>query len=136
VVGAVVRQVQNPCHDDHRRDADRYVQVEHPAPSGHPQDLVLACEEAAQDRADDAGGAEHREEVALVPGALAGRHDVADDGQGQRHQAACADALDGAERGQLVHVLGQTAEHRADDEDGDREQEEGPPAVDVGELAV
>ena len=40
------------------------------------------------------------------------------------------------ERGQLVHRVGEAAEHRADDEDADGEQVERPPAVEVGQLAV
>ena len=58
----------------------------------------LAGEEAADDRAEHARGAEDGQEVALVPGALARRDDVADDRQRQREQAAGAEALEGAER--------------------------------------
>src|SRR3712207_7722446 len=39
-------------------------------------------------------------------------------------------------RGELVHRVGQPAEHRADDEDADREQVERPATVEVGQLAV
>ena len=44
--------------------------------------------------------------------------------------------LQRAERGELVHRLGERARHRADDEDRDRGEEERLAAVDVGELAV
>ena len=57
----------------------------------------LTGEEAADDRTQDAGGAEDREEVALVLGALTWRHDVADDGQRQGEEATGAQTLDGAE---------------------------------------
>ena len=49
--------------------------------------------------------AEHGPEVALVAAALARRDDVADDGQGERHQATAAEALHGPERDQLGHRL-------------------------------
>ena len=74
---------------------------------------MSAGEEAADDRAEHARRAEDGQEVALVPGALPGRHDVADDRQREREQAAGADALDGAERGELVHRRGAT-EHSAE----------------------
>ena len=100
------------------------------------EDGLLAGEEAADDRAEHARGAEDGEEVALVLGALPRRHDVADDRQREREQAAGAEALDGAEGGELPHRLGEAAQHRADDEDGDRGDEERPAAVEVGQLAV
>ena len=56
---------------------------------------------AAEQRPGHAGDAEDRAEVALVPAALAGRNDVADDAEGDRHQPAAADALQGAEGDQL-----------------------------------
>ena len=98
--------------------------------------LFGAGEQAAEHRAEHAGRAEHGQEVALVAGPLPRRHDVADDRQRHREQAAGADALDRAERGQLVHRPGQAAERGADDEDRDGEQEERLAAVDVGQLAV
>ena len=82
-----------------------------------PRIVVLAGEEAADDRAEHARRAEHGQEVALVLGALPRRDDVADDRQRQREQAAGAEALDRAERGELVHRVGEAAQQRADDED-------------------
>ena len=136
VVEAGVLQVQGARDDEQRGDADRHVHEEHPAPAVDAEDAGLAGEEPADDRAEDARGAEHREEVALVLGALPRRHDVADDGQRQREQAAGAEALDRAVERQLEHRLGQGAQHRADDEDRDRGREELLAAVDVGQLAV
>ena len=51
------------------------------------------------------GRAEDGAEVALVAAALARRDDVADHRERQRHQAAAAEALDGAEGDQLLDVL-------------------------------
>ena len=59
-----------------------------------PSRVVLAGEEAADDRTEHARGAEDGEEVALVLGPLARRHDVADDREREREEAAGADALD------------------------------------------
>ena len=66
-----------------------------------PRMVVLAGEEAADDGSEDARGAEHGQEVALVLGALTRRHDVADDREGQREETAGAEALDGAEGREL-----------------------------------
>ena len=117
-------------------DADRHVDEEHPAPAGDPEDLVGAGEEAADQRADEARDAEDGEEVALVFGALTWGEHVAHDRQRHRHQTTGAEALDGAEDGQLDHRGREDREDRADDEDDDRDDEQRPPAEDVGELAV
>jgi hypothetical protein len=119
-----------------RSDADRHVDEEDPAPAGDAEDRGGACEETAEHRAEDARGAEDGQEVALVLGALTRRHDVADDRQREREQAAGADALESPERGQLVHRVREGGQQRAENEDGDREDEERPAAVDVAQLAV
>ena len=85
--------------DDQRDDADRDVDVEDPAPAG------AVGEQAAEHGAEHAGRAEDGAEVALVAAALARRDDVADGGERERHQAAAAEALDGAEGDQLLDVL-------------------------------
>src|SRR5690606_20111021 len=95
-----------------------------------------AGEEAADDRADHARGPEDGEEVALVAGPLAGRDDVADDREREREEPARTDPLQGAERRELVHALGDPAQRRADDEDGDREEKEGFTTVNIGKLPV
>ena len=51
-------------------------------------------------------------------------------------QTAAADPLHGAERDQLAHVLGEPAEHRADQEDHDRRLQHDPAPVEVAELPV
>src|SRR5205807_1966167 len=83
-------------------------------------------------RPDHAGKGEHTAEVALVLAAVAGRHDVADDGLGGGYQAAGAHALDGPEADQLAHVVGQTGQHRSDEEDEDGGLEDPAPAAEGG----
>ena len=136
VLAAGVRQVQRADDEQERRQPDRHVDEEDPAPAGDAEDRVGAGEETAEHRAEDARGAEDGQEVALVLGALARRHDVTDDRQRQGEQASGADALEGACGGELVHRVCGAGEQRADDEDADREDEERPAAVDVAQLAV
>ena len=76
------------------------------------------------DRAEHARRTEDGEEVALVLGPLPRRHDVADDRQRQREQAAGAEALERAEGRELVHRGGEAAQRRAEHEDGDGGEEE------------
>ncbi len=47
-----------------------------------------------------------------------------------------ADPLDAAEEDQLPHLLGEAGQGRADQEDGDPDDQQRPPPVEVGELAV
>ena len=117
---------------DHReRDRpDRDVDVEDPAPA------EVVDEEPAEERPDHGREAEHRTEVALVLAALARRDDVADDREGDDHQAACPEALQRAEADQLRHRLRETAEHRAEQEDDDRALEHPLAPVQITELAV
>ena len=127
VVGAGVER--HPDHDQRDR-SDRQVHVEDPAPG------QVVDEEAAQQRADHGRHAEDGAEESLVAAALAGREDVADDRQRQHDQPAAAQALQGAERDQLGHVLADSAQHRADQEQHDRRLQQRLSAVQIAELAV
>ncbi len=131
-----VGQVQRAPHDVQRDDADRHVDEEDPAPAGDRQDRTRAGEEAAEHRPEHARRTEHGKEVALVLRSVARRHDVADDRQREREQAAGAEALVGAERGKHVHRGRERTGGGAGDEDGDRDEEERLAAVEVGQLAV
>ena len=75
-------------------------------------------------------------EAAMSATALPGRHDVCDDGVGQDHQSAAAEALYGAADDEPGHVAGEPADDRADDEERDRGEERGLPADQVADLAV
>ena len=88
-----------------------------------------------------AGPIEHRQaedgaEEALVLAPLRRREDVADDRQRDREQRAGAEALDAAGTDELPHLLRQAGQQRADQEDADAEQEDRPPAEEVGQLPV
>ena len=116
------------AHDD-REDGQRYVDVEDPAP-------VVLGEVPADQRPRHAGQPEHRPEQPLVPGPVAGRQHVRDDGERERHQAAGAEALDAPGEDELGHVLRGTREQGAEGERADREHQNRPAAVQVGDLAV
>src|SRR2546423_89389 len=118
-----------PRRERGRAGAAPQVEVERPPPG------EIVDEEPADQRADDAGDPEHGAERALVLPPLARRDDVTHDRLGEHYEAAAADALDRAERDQLAHVLGQTGQRRANQEDDDGGDEQVFPAVLVAELA-
>ena len=96
----------------------------------------MVNEEAAQQRAGDGGEAEDGAQRAHVLAAVLGGNDVGDDGLRQDHQAAAAQALDGAEDHEAPEVGGEGAAHRGEREQGDGHQEQVAAAQDVTELAV
>ena len=117
--------------DDRQGDrTDRQVHVEDPAPR------QVVDEEPAEQRPDDGRDAEHPAEVALIPPPLARRDDVADHRERHDHQAARAEALQGAKRDQLRHRLREAAEHGSDQEDDDRRLQHLLAPVEVAELPV
>ena len=123
-------QVQGGDDVDQRRPADRQVDVEDPAPG------KVGGDEPADQRAADGGEHHHDHHVAHVAAALARRHDVAERRHRADHQAACAQALDRAERDQLGHRMRLTGQRRAGQEDQDRDDEEPLAAVHVAEFPV
>ena len=123
-------RAQHHGDDGERDDPERQVDVEDPAPAG------VVDDEPADQRARDAGEAEHRAEVARVAAPLPRGDDIGDDRLRADHQPAATDALQGPERDELPHVLRQPAQGRADQEHHDREQEDLLAAVEVAELAV
>ena len=95
--GVVDRRPPVRAHRGHRlrgdgddEDADRHVDDEAPVPG------QVVGEEPAEQRPDHGGDAEDGSERALVLAALTQRDDVGDQGGRRDHQAAGADALDGA----------------------------------------
>ncbi len=113
-----------------RHQPDGQVDVEDPP----PRDRI--DEEAAEQRSDHGGDAEHGPEIALIAPPLARRDDVADDGERHDHEAAAAEPLERAERDQLGHALGEPAQRRADQEDDERCLQQPLAAEEVAELAV
>ena len=93
-------------------------------------------EKAAKQWTGDRGDSENRPEVALVAAALAGRDDIADDGERQRHEATGAEPLNCPGTDELPHLRRQAGQSRADEEHDDGEAEHRLAAVEVGDLAV
>ena len=120
----------NENHSTGQRDqADRQVDVEHPAPA------QVVGQVAAQQRPDDAGQAEDAAEDALDAAALGGREDLRDDGEDGRGQHAAGQALQAAEDDQLGHVLAQAAQRRGQHEQRRAAEQEQLAAVHVRQLA-
>jgi len=92
-------------HADHQQGqhTQRQVEEEDPPP-------VVLGEVPAGQRAGHRGHREHAPEHALVLGAFPRADQVADDGERERHQPAGAQALDGAERDELPHLLARPGE--------------------------
>ena len=128
------------------RRIDLLVEVRHEHPGGEPAErdvdeedpapAEVLGEHPAEGRADHRGGAPDAGDVALHPGPLLDRVEVADHGDGHRQHRAGADALHGAGDDQRRHAPGHAAQHRAGQEHGDAEEQHRPAADDVGELAV
>ena len=126
----VARQLfQRAVGHDERDRAHRQVDPEDERP------VHAVGEHAAQHRADDARDHEHDRRIALIARPLARRHQVGDDGLGDRQDAAAADALQRARRDQRPHGGRQRAGDRTEDEDAHAGQQDAAAAVDVGQLA-
>ena len=128
---ATLRPLRDRDRDHGQRGrADGQVDVEHPAPGR------VVDDQAAEGGADDRAGGERRADQALVAAAIARRDDDADRRDREGEEPAGARPLHGASRDELAHALREPAEHRAEQEDRDREDVEQPPPVDVAELPV
>jgi hypothetical protein len=92
-------------------------------------------EEAAEQRTHHRRDTEHRSERALIPAAVAQRNDLADEGGGGHHDGAAADALQRPRPDKHGHRPGQSAQHRADEEEKDRRGEDELAAEQVAQLA-
>ncbi len=120
---------QHGARHEEGEDPERQVDVEHPAPR------QVRDTEAADERPDHGGHGEHGPEEAHIAAAVAGRHDVADDGLRADHQSATTQPLERSEGDQLGHRVAEAGQCRPDHEDDDRRLEEGLPPVLVAELA-
>ena len=96
--------VQNGAEHDEGGDAQGQVDVEDPTPG------EVFGEQAAEQRTDHRGDAEHGPEQPHVTASFARRDDVADDGHDEHHQPAAADPLQCSEADQLRHALRQAGE--------------------------
>ena len=85
---------------------------------------------------DQESDAEDGTEEALVLAALGRREEIADDGQRDREERACAESLDAAEGDQLPHRLAEPGQYRAEQEEADAHHQHRLAPVEIGELAV
>ncbi len=116
--------------EEHRQQADRQVDPEHQRPR------QMLDDKRAQQRADDRRHAPHARQVAHHLRPLGGAVDVADDGGGDRHDGAGAQPLQQTEADQPIHVGGEAAQHRAQQEQRSAEEEHPLAAVEIRQAAV
>ena len=98
--------------------------------------LKRVGDEAAEARTDQRRDAEDGPEEAQVLAALGRRVQVGDDRERDREDGAAAEALEAAEQDELPHLLAEAGQDRRDEEQADREDDDRPPAEQVGQLAV
>ena len=127
--GRMVAGQVAPDREQHD-SADRQVDEEDERPADRVRD------QPADRRADEARQPEDRAEQALVPTALRRREQVGDRRHRDREQRTGAEALDAASADELPHLARQPGQDRAGHEQADPEQEDRPPAEQVGQLAV
>ena len=77
---------------------------------------------------------EGRDEVTLVPSALAGRDDVGDCREGDDEDCPAADALDRSRQHELNERLGDAGEYGSRKEDRDSDLEQPTAAVEIAQL--
>ena len=111
-------------------EAERHVDEEDPVPADGVGD------DPADGGAKERRQAEDRPEQPQVLAALGRRVEVRHDGQGDREDRAATQALDPAEQDQLPHLLAETAQDGADQEQADREDDDRPAPEEVRQPAV
>ena len=121
---------QQGPHRGERHDPDRDVDEEIPPPGRR------VGEPSAERGPDDRGEPEHAAEKPLPSPALRGGIQVPHHGERVREDGARPQALDRSKEDELGHVPRNPREHRSHEEEDDRGEDEGLPAVEVGELPV
>ena len=91
-------------------------------------------EERAEERSGEAREAPDAAEEALDLRALLDRVEVSRDGERDGHQAARPEALQRPGADELRHRAGERADERAAEEEGGRDEEDPPAAVEVGQA--
>ena len=139
VLGAPAWQVQEGDQDEQGGAREGDVHVEDPAPRG------VVGDQATDQRTGDHGQCHDAAHHSLVLAPVPGGDQVADEGERPDHQTAGAKALERTEQDQLGHrpdllvepgeLAGRTGEHRAEDEQEDRSEEDPLAAVEVTELS-
>ena len=122
--------VQRDDEQDRGRDTGGDVDEEHPAPR------QVLDDDAPEKRPDQAGDSPDGAEDALHLRPLLQVVDVADDGQRRRLHRPGAQPLQGAKGDERADAAGETARHRANEEDSDACEQDRLAPVEIGELAV
>ena len=91
---ALLRGRRQPERESEREQRRRYVDQENRAPA------EMLGEESSGDGTERVGGDRDGGDIALIAGAVARRHGLADEGLRQRHQAAAAEPLHDATGGE------------------------------------
>ncbi len=122
--------MQEEQHHQHGEHAQRHVDPEHPPPArplGEP---------STQQRSGNGGESKNAAHHSHVLSAFPGRYNIGDDGLGEDHQPATAEALQRTAPNEPLHVGGQPAHNRTGHEDANRNEKEALAAHQVAELAV
>ena len=127
---AVALARRNAEHESHRQEAERNVDEKDRLPAERLGEI------AAGDRAERVRTHRDAGKIALITAALPRRDRFADQGLRQRHQAAAAESLHDAERGEQLDIGGERAQHRADHEDAERHDHHPAPAEGVAKPPI
>src|SRR2546426_3944432 len=117
-------------NEGHRHDPDGEVDVKDPPPA------QLVGEQAAEVGPHDAGQREDAAEQTLIARSVRRNEEVGNYGKCRRRQRGGADPLEDAERDQLPHGSRETGQRRPREKDHDAGQDDDPPAIQIGQLAV
>src|SRR5689334_19949477 len=109
--------MQGDDEQAHGEDAKRDIDKENPVPR------EVRDDDAAEHRPDEARHGPHRTEEALHPPALLDVENVTDDRDRDGLHRASAEALDRPEDDELPHRGRHAARDRAEEEEGDAEEE-------------
>ena len=112
-----------------RAERERHVDPEDHRP------VQMFGEHAAEHRPANPGGDPHAAEIGLILAAFAWAHHVGNHGLHDRHDAAAAEALQAARQDQHRHVRRERAQHRARDEQAERDNDHDAAAVDVAQRS-
>ena len=127
---AVALARRNAKHEQHREQSERNVDEKDRLPAER------LCQIAAGDRAESVGADRDAGKIALIAAAFARRDRFADQSLRQSHQAAAAEPLQHAERGEKLDIGRQRAKHGAHHEQRQRQYHHQPAAERVAEPAV
>ncbi len=131
LVLALLNHLVEVLHEQERREqSERHVDEEDPAPG------VERAEDATESGADNRRDTPHRREVALRLRPLSKRVDVARDRDSHRLHRAGAETLHRTECDERRHAPGETAQHRAEKEEADSDEDDGLASNHIRQLRI